>query len=304
MSSNNNVLNDEQKTDFLDTFVTIQYFAISVIIFYFLAAKNVNFFIIFAWVIFHIFTHTHIFTKLNSLIQSFISGNKREDHKVDYHIIFMQMLVPSIIILRTVAVMIYSFAYTKLQMIFSQKGEKYDIPKQYRLLETEYKKLHIVGTYIIFGIIALIRLFPNELFSELQFNILDNWYGTLSNIAIIIVMLLLSFFAIQNFDIRTKLDTLIYTSYMFLVLSGVTLVGKRLLQYITHSLLQCKIIDTSDDKKESRINQGQKVFKRAMDGFFTALPQFVGILSTTLLSTTAAYEFYTAYQYNKLHSKY
>ena len=298
------VLDDKEKIQFEDTFVTVQYFAISTIIFYFLAAKNVNFFIIFAWVVFHVFTHSHIFSKFNEYLQSWltIDSNKRGDGKVDYHIVAIQLFFPAVLLLRTIAVMIYSFAYTKLQMIFADKGEKYNIPKQYRFYETEYKKLHIVGTYIIFGMIALIRLFPYELFSKLQFNILEDVSGALTNIAMIFVMMLLSLFAVQSFDSQTKLDTLIYTSYMFLVLSGTLLIGKKILNYITHSLLQCKIID--DSKSESYINKGQTEFKKAMSGFFTALPQFVGILSTTLLTVMSGYEFFAAYRYNKLHSKY
>lgn len=276
--------NKEQLSLFTSLDMFTYFFTLS-IMFYFISSKVVNVFIIFLWVLIHIFSHKHFY---NYFIQ--LSDKIPQEGRQNLYSILIEFLFIAILITRTIGNLLYTFGYSKLLTKFQNKGEQYAIPKRYRSYETEYKKLYIIGTYLIFLLLALFTIFPTEMFLSTSIDFENHTVMSLINIISVIVLFFFSYLATSNFNSINFTDRIIYSMYVFVLLSISILFVKKGIDYITSVLLQCKIFNESKDANVSN--------------FFTFLTQTIGISSFALLITTTVYEFVYAYNYQKLHSKY
>ena len=279
------LLNDKEQSLLFTSLDMFTYFFSLSALFYFISFKVVNVFIVILWVFIHVFSHKHFYNYLTQLSSKIPFENRQHLHSI-----LIQFLFIAILVTRTIGNLLYTFGYSKLLTKFQDKGEQYDIPKRYRNYETEYKKLYIIGTYLIFSLLALFTYFKTEIFSSINIDFENHMTMSIINITSIIVLFFFSYLATSNFNSINFTDRIIYSMYVFVLLSIAILFIKKGIDYITSVLLQCNIFNESKDANVSN--------------FFTFLAQTIGISSFVLLITTTVYEIVYAYKYQKLHSKY
>lgn len=279
------LLNDKEQTILFTSLDMFTYFFSLTALFYFISFKVVNVFIMILWVFIHIFSHKHFYNYFTQLSNTIPLENRKNIHSI-----LIQFLFIVILITRTIGNLLYTFGYSKLLIKFQNKGEKYDIPKRYRSFETEYKKLYIIGSYLIFTLLALFTFFKTQIFSSINIDFENNMSMSLINITSIIVLFFFSYLATSNFNSINVTDRLIYSMYVFVLLSIAILFIKKGTDYITSLVLDCSLFKINKDESVSN--------------FFTFLTQTTSISSFILLSITTVYEIIFAYSYQKLHSKY
>lgn len=285
MTNSKTLLDEKEQNILFSSLDMITYFFVLSSIFYFISFKVVNIFIIIIWVFIHIISHKHFFNYFTKITNT-LTG---ESNKTIVSIL-TQFLFVAILITRTIALLFYTFGYSNLLLKMQNKGNTYDIPKRYRYFETEYKKLYIIGSYIIFTLLALFTYFKDKIFSSINIDLTSNTFSSLINILSVFILFIFSYLATNNFNSINITDRLIYTMYIFILLSVAILFINKGIGYITNTILSCKIFNESKDVYVS--------------SFFTFLTQIVGLSSLSLLIVTTVFEFIYAYKYQKLQRKY
>lgn len=279
------LLDDNEQKKLFTTLDMTKYIFILSCIFYFISFKVVNVFVIIIWVFLHIISHKHFFTYLTNIASALSIEYANHPNRI-----LFQFLLIILLISRTIALLIYSYGYSSLLLKFQQKGQTYDIPKRYRYFETEYKKLYIIGSYIIFAILGFFTFFKKDLFTSLSIDLTNNTFMSIINILCVSMIFFFSYLATDKFNSINAIDRIIYTLYVFVLISICILLIKKGIDFITNTILNCKIFMDNKDEYVS--------------GFFKFLTQIIGFSSLALLTTTTVFEFIYAYRYQKLQSKY
>ena len=285
MTNSKTLLNETEQNFLFSSLDMITYFFVLSSIFYFISFKVVNVFIIIIWVFIHIISHKHFFNYFTKITSTLTTENNKSIVSI-----LTQFLFVAILITRTIALIIYTFGYSNLLLKMQNKGNTYDIPKRYRYFETEFKKLYIIGSYVIFALLAMFTNFKDKIFSPVNVDLVNNTFGAMINILSVLSLFIFSYLATNNFNSINVTDRLIYTTYIFILLSIAILFIKKGIDYITNTILGCKIFNESKDVYVS--------------SFFTFLTQIVGLSSLSLLIVTTVFEFIYAYKYQKLQGKY
>lgn len=280
-----NILTETQQKELFNSLDMLKYIISLFTIFYFLKFKNISLFIIIIWIIIHITSHKYFYSFFISITKSLEQSELSQFHSIIIQIIFI-----AILILRTIGAILYSYGYTKMQMIFNDKGEEYEISRHYRNVETEYKKLYMIGTCIIVALLLFFSNFPKDIFNSLNINFSDNFFTSIGYLLGIFAILFISYLSIENFNSKTKLDKLIYTSYIFLLITIIIIFVRQLINYLKESVFECKLFENNNDN--------------TVNGFFNFLTQFSAIYLTSVLGVLSAFEFNYAIIYQKLHNKY